>query len=45
VTAGRWSLNYHYFKIKSQMVMVEDITVFNNRSRDVQMILKEKEDN
>ena len=25
--------------------MVEDITVFNNRSRDVQMILKEKEDN
>ena len=27
------------------MVMVEDITVFNNRSRDVQMILKEKEDN
>ena len=25
--------------------MAEDITVFNNRSRDVQMILKEKEDN
>jgi hypothetical protein len=45
VTAGRWSLNYYYFKIKSQTVMAEDITVFNNRSRDVQMILKEKEDN